>query len=72
MAAFARFIGISYSSAQTPMVILKGLRVYLAEGDAPPTEVPPPSRRKYRSQRRSKVGILGVSNLRPLSSCLLR
>ena len=43
------------------MVILKGLRVYLAEGDAPPTEVPPPSRRKYRSQRRSKVGILGVS-----------
>ena len=42
MSAFARYIGIDYSGAQTPTASLKGLRVYLAEGDAPPVEVPPP------------------------------
>jgi hypothetical protein len=31
---------------------LKGLRVYLSEGDAPPIEVPtPPSPRKYWTRR---------------------
>jgi hypothetical protein len=45
---FNRFIGIDYSGAQTPTASLKGLRVYLAEGDAQPVEVlPPPSPRKH-------------------------
>jgi hypothetical protein len=33
---FIRHIGIDYSGAQTPTASLKGLRVYLAEGYAPP------------------------------------
>ena len=50
--AFARYIGINYSGAQTPTVSLPGLRVYLAEGGAPPVEVlPPPSPRKYWTRR---------------------
>jgi hypothetical protein len=32
--SFARYIGIDYSGAQTPTASLKGLRVYLVEGDA--------------------------------------
>ena len=36
MPSFARFIGIDYSGAETPTASLKGLRVYLAEGDAAP------------------------------------
>ena len=52
MGAFVRYIGIDYSGAQTPTASLKGLRVYLAEGDAPPVEVPPPpSPRKYWTRR---------------------
>lgn len=48
MSAFARTIGIDYSGAETPTASLKGLRVYLAEGDGHPVEVaPPPSPRKY-------------------------
>ena len=48
MPAFARYIGIDYSGAQTPTASLKGQRVDLAEGGAIPEEVaPPPSRRKY-------------------------
>ena len=39
---FVRYIGIDYSGAETPTASLKGLRVYLADGDAPPVEVPPP------------------------------
>ena len=50
--AFAQYIGIDYSGAQTPTASLKGLRVYLAEGDAAPVEVPPlPSPRKYWTRR---------------------
>ncbi len=49
---FTRFIGIDYSGAQTPTSSLPGLRVYLAEGDAPPAEVlPPPGRRKHWTRR---------------------
>jgi hypothetical protein len=49
---FIRHIGIDYSGAQTPTASLKGLRVYLAEGAAPPVEVlPPPSPRKYWTRR---------------------
>jgi hypothetical protein len=46
MTAFARYIGIDYSGAQTPTAGLKGLPVYLAEGAAPPAEVPPPDEAK--------------------------
>ena len=49
---FARYIGIDYSGAETPTASLKGLRVYLAEGNASPVEVPPPpSPRKYWTRR---------------------
>jgi hypothetical protein len=52
MPTFARYVGIDYSGTQTPDASLKGLRVYLAEGDMPPVEVaPPPSRRKYWARR---------------------
>ena len=52
MAIFARTIGIDYSGAQTPTASLKGLRVYLTEGDGPPSEVhPPPSPRKYWTRK---------------------
>jgi hypothetical protein len=52
MPACARTIGIDYSGAKTPTASLRGLRVYQAQGDAPPVEVsPPPWPRKYWSRR---------------------
>ncbi len=49
---FNRYIGIDYSGAQTPTASLKGLRVYLAQGDTPPVEVlPPPGPRKYWTRK---------------------
>lgn len=52
MPDFARTIGIDYSGAKTPTASLKGLRVYLAEGDGHPVEVPPPpSPRKYWTRK---------------------
>ena len=52
MSAFVRYIGIDYSGAETPTASLKGLRVYLAEGDAAPIEVrPPPSLKKNLTRR---------------------
>lgn len=52
MPAFARYIGVDYSGAETPTASLKGLRVYIAGDDAPPTEVPPPpSPRRYWTRR---------------------
>ena len=49
---FCRYIGIDYSGAETPTASLKGLRVYMAEGDALPMEVlPPPSPRKYWTRK---------------------
>ena len=52
MSAFDRTIGIDYSGAETTTASLKGLRVYLAEADDPPVEVPPPSSpRKYWTRR---------------------
>ena len=52
MSAFARYIGIDYSGAQTPTASLKGLRIYMAEGQLPPVEVlPPPSPRKYWTRK---------------------
>jgi hypothetical protein len=41
MAAFARHISINYSGATKPTASLKGLRVYLVEGDAPHREFRP-------------------------------
>jgi hypothetical protein len=50
--AFARYIGIDYSGAETPTSSLKGLRVYKAGRIASPEEVlPPPSPRKYWTRR---------------------
>lgn len=52
MPAFARYIGIDYSGAQTPSASLPGLRVYMAGDGDPPVEVPPPpSPRKYWTRR---------------------
>jgi hypothetical protein len=52
VASFARTIGIDCSGAQTPTASLKGLRIYIADGDAPPVEVqPPPSPRKYWTRK---------------------
>ncbi len=49
---FDRYIGIDYSGAETPTSSLKGLRVFEADGTAPPVEVPPPpSPRKYWTRR---------------------
>jgi hypothetical protein len=49
---FKRYVGIDYSGAQTPNASLKGLRVYLSEGDTSPIEVhPPPSPRKYWTRK---------------------
>ena len=59
--AFARYVGIDYSGAATPTTSLKGLRVFLAQGDRLPTEVPPPpSPRKYWT-RRGIAGWLGAA-----------
>jgi hypothetical protein len=52
MNAFGRTIGIDYSGAKTSTDSLRGLRVYIADGDKLPMEVlPPPSRRKYWSRK---------------------
>jgi len=49
---FARYVGIDYSGAATPISMLKGLRVYIATPTEPPSEVkPPPSPRKYWTRR---------------------
>jgi hypothetical protein len=49
---FDRYVGIDYSGAQTPISSLKGLRIYVADRIAAPTEVlPPPSPRKYWTRR---------------------
>jgi hypothetical protein len=52
MPSFVRYIGIDYSGAATPTSSLRGLRIYIAEGDGGPIEVPPLiSRRKYWNRR---------------------
>ncbi|HWZ44144.1 MAG TPA: hypothetical protein VNW97_11740 [Candidatus Saccharimonadales bacterium] len=49
---FDRYIGIDYSGAQAPISNLKGLRVYMADRNSPPSEVQsPPSPRKYWTRR---------------------
>lgn len=50
--AFAHYIGIDYSGAETPNSSLKSLRVYQADRTSPPEEVlPPPSPRRYWTRR---------------------
>jgi len=58
MTDFARYVGIDYSGAETPTASLKGLRLYAADHDADPVEVPPqtspkqkPTPRKYWSRK---------------------
>ena len=52
MPVFSSYVGIDYSGAATPKSSLKGLRVYMADRQALPTEVqPPPSPRKYWTRR---------------------
>jgi hypothetical protein len=41
MPFFQRYIGIDYSGAQTPTSSLKGLRVFMADGDVLPEEILP-------------------------------
>lgn len=55
--AFAHYIGIDYSGAQTPRSSLKGLRVYQADRAKRPEEVlPPPSPRKYWTRKEKVPG----------------
>ena len=52
MTQFIRYIGIDYSGAETPTSSLSGLRVYEADTEHDPFEVPPPpSFRKYWTRR---------------------
>jgi len=52
MPQFKRYIGIDYSGAETPTSSLKGLRIYEADKQREPTEVPPPvSPRRYWTRR---------------------
>ena len=52
MLAFARYVGIDYSGAETPTAGLKGLRIYAADRASPHVEViPPPGARKYWTRR---------------------
>ena len=60
MPAFARYIGIDYSGAETPNSSLKGLRVYIAESGHSPVEVqPPPSPRKYWTRKEIAEWLVG-------------
>jgi hypothetical protein len=50
--AFARYVGIDYSGAQTPAASLPGLRMYITDRTSPACEVQPPvSPRKYWTRR---------------------
>ena len=52
MPIFSRYIGVDYSGAEAAEASLKGLRVYMTEGDARPLEVaPPPSPRRYWTRK---------------------
>jgi hypothetical protein len=49
---FDRYIGIDYSGAETAESSLPGLRIYMADRNSPPFEVPPsPSPRRYWTRR---------------------
>lgn len=48
-ATIARYVGIDYSGAKTPIASLSGLRIYLADSAGPPCEVLP--RKNYWTRR---------------------
>ncbi len=49
---FNRYIGVDYSGAEVPDASLKGLRVYSADKDSAPREVPPPvSPKRYWTRK---------------------
>lgn len=50
---FDRYVGIDYSGAATPTSSLTGLRVFMADGATPPSEVEPRSTPKKRWTRRA-------------------
>ena len=58
---FERTIGIDYSGAETAEASLKGLRVYQADGDAPPEEVlPPAGPKRYWTRRGLAEWLVGT------------
>jgi hypothetical protein len=60
---FDRYIGVDYSGASTPTTSLKGLRIYMADRESLPQEIPPPpTQRRYWTRR-------GVAEW--LATCLL-
>jgi hypothetical protein len=68
--AFDRYIGIDYSGAETPKSSLKGLRVYMADRNDAPTEVPPPPSR-LRYWTRSEIAQWLVGRLSEASRTLV-
>ena len=71
MTAFARYIGIDYSGAETPTASLKGLRVYRADGISLPVEMmPPPSQRKYWTRRGVAEWLVQRGDGADLGDCL--
>jgi hypothetical protein len=61
--AFARYIGIDYSGAETPCASLKGLRVYQSDGNSDAIEVPPPpSPRKYWTRKEIAAWLVETLN----------
>jgi hypothetical protein len=52
---FARYVGIDYSGAETADSSLKGLRVYMALGNAPAEEVPPAPSPRERLRLRGRT-----------------
>jgi hypothetical protein len=65
--AFARYIGIDYSGADTLTSSLKGLRIYLAQGDTEAEEVLPlPSPRKYWT----RLGVVSMGDPERLEGAL--
>lgn len=59
--SFNRYIGIDYSGAQTPTASLKGLRVYRADREGRPVEVPaPPGPKWYWTRRGLTEWLVGV------------
>lgn len=54
---FTRYVGLNYSGAETPTSSLRGLRVYVAQGDVETEEIqPPPSSRKNWTRHPSRNG----------------
>ncbi len=57
---FERYFGIDYSGAGTPLARSKALRIYAAERDSPPREIPPPKKTGRHWSRRGIAEWLAV------------